>query len=140
MIRKASAIWTGDLKGGSGVVSADSGVLNQTPYSFHTRFEDQPGTNPEELVAAAHAACFSMALSAMLGGNNHAPESVSTKAELSLDNLDGAWTITKIHLVTRAVVPGIDNDTFQSIAADAKAKCPISRLLKAEITLDATLG
>ena len=140
MIRKASAIWTGDLKGGSGVVSADSGVLNQTPYSFHTRFEDQPGTNPEELVAAAHAACFSMALSAMLGGNNHAPESVSTKAELSLDNLDGAWTITKIHLVTRAVVPGIDNDTFQSIATDAKAKCPISRLLKAEITLDATLG
>jgi len=140
MIRKASAIWTGDLKGGSGVVSADSGVLNQTPYSFHTRFEDQPGTNPEELVAAAHAACFSMALSAMLGGNNHAPESVSTKAELSLDNLDGAWTITKIHLVTRAVVPGIDNDTFQSIATDAKAKCPISRLLNAEITLDATLG
>lgn len=139
MIRKASAKWTGELKSGSGVVSSNSGVLNSTPYSFHTRFEDQPGTNPEELIAAAHAACFSMALSAMLGANNFPPNSVATNADLSLENVDGAWTITKIHLTTSASVPNIDNETFQKIANDAKANCPISRVLNTDISLTASL-
>lgn len=139
MIRKASAVWSGSLKEGSGVVSSASGVLKDTAYSFTSRFEDGAATNPEELIAAAHAACYSMALSAFLGGAEVTPESVSTQADLSLENLDGAWTITKVHLTTRVKASGIDAGKFAEIAADAKAKCPVSRVLNAEITLDAQL-
>jgi len=121
------------------VVSSASGVLKETAYSFHSRFEDGAATNPEELIAAAHAACYSMALSAFLGGAEVTPESVSTQADLSLENLDGAWTITKIHLTTKVKASGIDAGKFAEIAADAKAKCPVSRVLNAEITLDAQL-
>jgi lipoyl-dependent peroxiredoxin len=142
MIRNASAVWTGDLKGGHGAISTPGKALDNTQYSFSSRFEEGVGTNPEELIAAAHAGCYSMALTAFLNNGGFAPESVSTTANVSLDNVEGAgWTITKIHLDTTAVVPGIDAEKFAEIAADAKAKCPISRVLAAaEITLDAKLG
>lgn len=140
MVRTANAEWNGDLKTGKGVMSSASGVLSSTPFSFHTRFEDAPGTNPEELVGAAHAGCFSMAFSHMLSSAGFVPTSVQTTAEVTFEPVDGAPTVTKIHLVCNASVPGISADDFQKIAADAKAGCPISRLLKAEITLDATLA
>jgi len=139
MVRKASAVWTGDLKGGSGSLSSTSGVLHDTPYSFHTRFEEEPGTNPEELIAAAHAGCFSMAFSAALGNAGFVPEKISTTAAVTLEPVDGANTVTKSHLTMSARIPGIDQATFQQIADGAKAKCPISRLLNLAITLDATL-
>jgi lipoyl-dependent peroxiredoxin len=140
MIRKASAVWNGTLKDGKGTVTTESGVLAQTPYSFRSRFETGTGTNPEELIAAAHAGCFTMALSAQLSGAGLTPESLATSAALSLEKLDAGWTVTKIHLEVTARVPGVTNETFQKVAADAKANCPISRLLKAEITLKATLA
>jgi lipoyl-dependent peroxiredoxin len=139
MQRKASAVWKGGLKDGKGTVSASSGVLSNTPYSFTTRFENAPGTNPEELIAAAHAACFSMALSAQLGSANLTPESINTTATLTLEKLDSGWTISAIHLDVTARVPKADAAAFQKAAQDAKSGCPVSKLLKANITMNASL-
>jgi osmotically inducible protein OsmC len=139
MKRTASAVWHGDLKEGNGALATPSGVLKQTPYSFHTRFENQPGTNPEELIAAAHAGCFTMALSAALGKNGFTAKRLATQAAVSLEQVDGAWTINSVHLENEAWVPNITNEKFQEIAADAKANCPVSRLLRAEISLTAKL-
>ena len=141
MQRSATAEWRGDLKGGKGTISTDSGVLSETQYSFSTRFENGKGTNPEELIAAAHAGCFSMALSAELGKAGFKPESIATTATVNLENHpQTSWTVTKIHLETVAKIPGITPEKFAEVANGAKAGCPISRLLKAEITLDAKLG
>ena len=139
MQRKASAIWKGGLKDGKGSVSSASTVLNNTPYSFSTRFENTPGTNPEELIAAAHAACFSMALSAQLGTANLTPSSIETSATLTMEKLDAGWTITAIHLDVVGKVPGADNAKFQELAGNAKAGCPVSKVLNAKITMDAKL-
>lgn len=139
MIRKASAVWRGDLKGGKGTFSLNSGLLKDAPYSFSTRFEDAPGTNPEELIAAAHAACFSMALSAQLGGMGITPQSVSTAATLTLEKTDAGFTITEIHLDTVAKIPGGDKAKFEQAANNAKAGCPVSRVLNAKISLTARL-
>ena len=139
MDRSASAVWRGSLKEGKGTISTQSGTLKETQYSFAARFESGVGTNPEELIAAAHAGCFTMALSAELGKANFTPESIETSAVVTLD-LHGTPTVTKIHLTTKAKVPGIEKAKFDEIANGAKAGCPISRLLAAvEITLDATL-
>jgi lipoyl-dependent peroxiredoxin len=140
MQRKASAVWKGGLKDGKGTVSSTSGVLKDTPYSFTTRFENTPGTNPEELIAAAHAACFSMALSAQLGGANLTPESISTAATLTMEKLEAGWTITAVHLDVVAKVPGASAEAFNTAAANAKAGCPVSKVLNATITMDAKLG
>ena len=139
MVRKASAVWKGSLKEGKGTISSDSGVLSNTPYSFSTRFENAKGTNPEELIAAAHAGCFTMALSAQLGNAGMTPESLETTASLTLDKLDAGWTVTKIHLDVMARIPGADKAAFDKAAQNAKAGCPISRLLNAEITMTARL-
>jgi len=139
MQRKASAVWKGGLKDGNGTVSATSRILSNTPYSFTTRFENTPGTNPEELIAAAHAACFSMALSAQLGNANLTPESINTTANLSLEKLDSGWTITAVHLDVSARVPKADAAVFQKAAQDAKSGCPVSKVLKAHITMNAKL-
>ncbi len=135
MKRTASAVWNGDLKQGKGVLSTASGVLSSTPYSFTARFESGAGTNPEELIAAAHAGCFTMALSASLGRAGFTPQELSTRATLTLEQVSGSWTITAIHLDLTGRVPGIDAMKFDEIAKDAKANCPVSRVLKAEITL-----
>lgn len=141
MKRKASALWRGDLKSGRGTISTDSTVLKDTPYSFGTRFENGPGTNPEELIGAAHAGCFSMALSAELQKAGFTAESIATTATVTLENHpQTSWTVTSIHLETRAKIPNITPDRFATIANGAKTGCPISRLLKAEITLDAKLA
>jgi lipoyl-dependent peroxiredoxin len=140
MQRKASAVWKGGLKDGKGTVSSTSGVLANTPYSFTTRFENTPGTNPEELIAAAHAACFSMALSAQLGEAKLTPESISTSATLTMEKLDAGWTITAVHLDVIAKVPGASSDAFNTAAQNAKAGCPVSKVLNAKITMDAKLG
>lgn len=139
MKRKASAVWNGGLKDGKGRISTDSGVLRDTAYSFGTRFEDVAGTNPEELVAAAHAACFSMALSGQLGAQGMTAESIRTNATLTMEKLDAGWTVTAIHLDVAAKIPGGDREKFLTAAGNAKTGCPISRLLKAEITMDARL-
>jgi lipoyl-dependent peroxiredoxin len=139
MQRKASAVWKGTLREGAGSISTDSGILKNTPYSFSTRFENAPGTNPEELIAAAHAGCFTMALSAQLSTVQLTPEQISTTATLTLEKLDAGWTISKIHLDVSAKVPGASAEAFQAAAASAKANCPVSRLLKAEITMSAKL-
>ena len=139
MQRKASAVWKGGLKDGKGSVSSTSGVLSNTPYSFTTRFENTPGTNPEELIAAAHAACFSMALSAQLGAANLTPESINTNATLSMEKLDAGWTITAIQLEVSAKVPKADAAAFEKAANDAKAGCPVSKVLNAKITMNAKL-
>ncbi|HKF42042.1 MAG TPA: OsmC family protein [Thermoanaerobaculia bacterium] len=139
MKRKASAEWQGDLKGGKGRISTDSSVLSGTPYSFTTRFENEKGTNPEELIAAAHAGCFSMALSAELGKANLKPDSIRTTATVSLDKLDSGWTVTESHLEVSAKVPGASREAFLTAARAAETGCPISKLLKARITLDAKL-
>jgi lipoyl-dependent peroxiredoxin len=139
MQRKASAVWKGNLKEGKGAVSGASGVLSNTPYSFATRFENSLGTNPEELIAAAHAACFSMALSAQLGNANLTPDSISTSATLTLEKLDSGFTITAIHLDVVGKVPKADAAAFQKAAEDAKAGCPVSKVLKATITMTAKL-
>jgi len=139
MERTASAVWNGPLKEGKGTIATQSGVLSDAPYSFVTRFENGKGTNPEELIAAAHAGCFTMALSAQLGTMNFTPQSLRTSAKLTLEKLDAGWTISKIHLDVSARVPGISASAFESAAASAKANCPVSRLLKAEITMDAHL-
>jgi osmotically inducible protein OsmC len=140
MERKANAVWRGSLKEGKGIVSGSSGVLSNIPYTFATRFENAPGTNPEELIASAHAACFSMALSAELGKAGFTPESVETKATLTLEPKDGKQTITKIHLDTTAKVPNATPEAFTTAAEAAKAGCPVSRVLRADITLDARLA
>jgi len=139
MERTASAVWNGSLKERKGTITTQSGVLSDAPYSFVTRFENGKGTNPEELIAAAHAGCFTMALSAQLGTMNFTPQSLRTSAKLTLEKLDAGWTISKIHLDVSARVPGISASAFESAAASAKANCPVSRLLKAEITMDAHL-
>jgi osmotically inducible protein OsmC len=141
MERTASAVWNGSLKEGKGTISTQSGTLKDTQYSFAARFAEGVGTNPEELIAAAHAGCFSMALSAELGKAGFTPDSIETSARLTLD-MHEKPTITKIHLTTKAKIPGIDKAKFDEIAAGAKAGCPVSRLLApaAEITLDATLA
>jgi lipoyl-dependent peroxiredoxin len=141
MKRNASAIWQGNLKNGKGTLSTDSGVLKQTPYSFATRFGSDNGTNPEELIAAAHAGCFTMALSAALEGAGFIADTLTTSAALSLENHpQTSWTITAIHLTTVAKVANIPPEKFAEVAAGAKANCPVSRLLKADITLDAKLA
>ena len=139
MKRTASAAWSGDLKQGKGTVSTQSGVLKDTAYSFSTRFENGIGTNPEELIAAAHAGCFTMATSAALGRAGFTPEKLSTTAALTLEQVSGNWTITTVDLQMTAKVSGIDAKKFQEIAADAKANCPVSRVLNAKISLDAKL-
>jgi lipoyl-dependent peroxiredoxin len=139
MIRKASAVWKGSLKEGKGTISSDSGILSNTPYSFTTRFENAKGTNPEELIAAAHAGCFTMALSAQLGNAGITPESLETTASLSLDKLESGWAITKVHLDVTARIPGANQAAFDKAAENAKAGCPVSKLLKAEITMTARL-
>jgi len=137
--RNATAVWNGGLKDGKGSISTSSGVLSDSPYSFITRFENGKGTNPEELIAAAHAGCFTMALSAQLGTMNITPERLRTTATVSLEKLDAGWTISKVHLEVTARIPGISPEAFESAAASAKANCPVSRLLKADITLTASL-
>ncbi len=140
MKRTASAVWQGSLKAGKGALTAPGGALNNTEYSFGSRFESGAGTNPEELIAAAHAGCFAMAFSAMLGEAGFTPERVDVTAEVSLDNVPPAgWTVTASNLVLRAKVPGLPPAKFDEIAAKAKAGCPISRLLNAKISLAATL-
>jgi osmotically inducible protein OsmC len=139
MKRNAKARWQGDLKTGKGKLSTDSGVLADTPYSFGTRFENGKGTNPEELIGAAHAGCFSMALSMILGNSGLTPERIDTKATVSLEQAEGGFAITAVHLVVSAKVPGADKASFEKAANDAKAGCPVSKVLKAKITMDATL-
>jgi osmotically inducible protein OsmC len=140
MQRTASAIWNGDLRGGKGRISTASGVLANTQYSFGTRFENGPGTNPEELIAAAHAGCFAMALSAQLGEAGLKPDEIRAEAKVTLEKTDGGWTVTKSHLEVSAKVPGADSAGFEKAANAARAGCPISKLLKAEITMNAVLS
>jgi len=139
MKRKASAVWHGALKDGKGNLSTDSGVLSDTPYSFSARFENGRGTNPEELIAAAHAGCFTMALSGQLGSAGLTPETLQTTATLSMDKLEAGWTVTAIHLDVTAKIPGATQTAFETAANNAKAGCPISRLLNTTITMTATL-
>lgn len=139
MIRKANAVWRGTGRDGEGALSSGSGVLKDTPYSFKTRFEDQPGTNPEELIAAAHAGCFTMALSLILGEAKLTAEKMETVAEVSLDKDGDGFSITAVHLTLKAKIPGATQEQFEKLTGMAKAGCPVSKLLKANITLDATL-
>ena len=140
MNRKGSAVWKGGLKDGKGTVSSASGVLANTQYSFSTRFEDGIGTNPEELIAAAHAACFSMALSGQLGAAGMTAESIDTTATLTMEKLEAGWTTTQVHLDVTARIPGADAAKFQTAANNAKTGCPISRLLNTKITMEARLA
>jgi len=139
MKRTASAVWHGDLKRGHGALATHSGVLKDTPYSFGTRFEQDHGTNPEELLGAAHAGCFTMALTAALGAAGFVPKRMATQATVSLEQVDGKWVISHVHLNTEAWIPGIAAAQFQEIAAAAKADCPVSKLFRAEISLAAKL-
>ena len=139
MKRNASAEWKGGLKDGKGTISTDSGVLSNTQYSFSTRFEDGVGTNPEELIAAAHAGCFSMALSGQLAQAGLTADTIRTTASVSLEKTEGGFAITSVHLDVRARVPGADEAAFATAANNAKAGCPVSKVLKAEITMDAKL-
>ncbi|MFF7109745.1 OsmC family protein [Pseudomonas sichuanensis] len=139
MKKTASAIWQGGLRDGHGLLSTESGALKQNPYGFNTRFEGIPGTNPEELIGAAHAGCFSMALSMMLGEAGLTPERIDTFAEVSLDKQADGFAITAVHLTLKAKVPGASEAQFQEIANKAKAGCPVSKVLNAAISLDATL-
>lgn len=137
--RSASATWSGGLKDGKGSISTESGVLKDNPYGFASRFEGVPGTNPEELIGAAHAGCFTMALSLILGEAGLTAERMDTKAVVSLESSDAGFSIPAIHLTLRARIPGADEKTFLELAQKAKANCPVSKLLNADITLDATL-
>jgi len=139
MQRKASAVWKGGLKDGKGSISSASGVLSSTAYSFGTRFENEPGTNPEELIAAAHAGCFSMALAAQVGNAGLKPESIQTDAVVTMEKLEAGWTITAIHLEVKARIPGADRPAFDKAAENAKSGCPVSRVLNARITMNAKL-
>jgi len=140
MKRTASAQWKGGLKDGKGTVSASSGAFKDLSYSFVTRFEEKPGTNPEELIAAAHAGCFSMALSGKLGAAGMTAESINTTAVLTMEKLDAGWTVTSVHLDVKARIPKADQAAFLKAAEDAKAGCPISRLLNAKVSMDAKLA
>jgi osmotically inducible protein OsmC len=139
MKRKASAHWQGGLKDGKGTISSESGVLSKTQYSFSTRFEEGIGTNPEELIAAAHAGCFSMALSGQLGNAGMTPTSIDTNATVTMEKLDAGFTVTGVHLDVTVKIPGADKTAFEQAAQKAKEGCPISRLLKADITMTAKL-
>jgi osmotically inducible protein OsmC len=139
MKRKASALWQGSLKDGKGTISTDSGVLSDTQYSFTSRFAEGTGTNPEELIAAAHAGCFSMALSNELGGAGLTPASISTTAAVTLEKTAAGFTITAVHLDVTARVPGASQQAFEAAAAAAKSGCPVSKVLKADITMNAKL-
>lgn len=143
MIRNGSAVWNGTIREGNGTLTTPSTVLNSTPYSFKLRFENEDGksgTNPEELIAAAHAGCFSMAFSGQLTNNGFTPTAINTQAALTMEKTDAGFTITKIHLTVDATVPGISEAQFQELAGNAKAGCPVSRVLNAEITMTATLS
>ncbi|NQV29922.1 MAG: OsmC family protein [Candidatus Marinimicrobia bacterium] len=140
MQRKASAVWQGGLKDGKGTVSTATGVLHNTPYSFSTRFEDEPGTNPEELIAAAHAGCFAMALSGQLDNAGLKADKLEVKATVRMEKTDAGMTVTASHLDLVATIPGATEAAFNTAAANAKAGCPISRLLNCEISLNANLG
>ena len=142
MDRTANAVWKGNLKEGKGTLDTQSGTLKGTPYSFKARFEDESGksgTNPEELIAAAHAGCFTMALAFQLSGAGKPPEKLDTKADVSLEQVEGGWKIASVALTLKAKVPGLSKDEFQKLAETAKANCPVSKVLNATITLDATL-
>lgn len=139
MKRHANAHWEGGLQDGKGTVSTQSGVLDEQQYSFGTRFEDGKGTNPEELIGAAHAGCYSMALSMILGEEGMTADSIDTKADVTLDQVEGGFAITAIHLTLEASIPGADKAKFEEAAEKAKQGCPVSKVLNAEITLDATL-
>jgi osmotically inducible protein OsmC len=140
MIRKAKAVWRGTGRAGTGDLSTDSGVLAKTPYSFKTRFENEKGTNPEDLIAAAHAGCFTMALAFQLQTAGYTPTELSTEAAVSLDPDGQGFRISSSALTLRATVPNLDQATFARIARDAEQNCPVSKVLKAEITLDAKLA
>lgn len=140
MKRKASAEWKGTLKEGTGIMSTETGVLTNARYSFGTRFETTPGTNPEELIGAAHAGCFSMALSGQLVNAGITPETINTTATVTLEKLDAGWTVTNVHLDVMVKAPGADRTKFETAANNAKTGCPISRLLNANITMDAKLA
>ena len=140
MKRSASAVWKGGLQDGKGTVSTDSGVLSNTPYTFKMRFENEKGTSPEELVAAAHAACFSMALSLFLGQAGMTAQSIETKATVSLDQVEGGFAVTSSHLQTTVKIPNADKAAFEKAVETAKSGCPISKLLNAKITMDAKLA
>ena len=139
MIKKAWAIWKGSIKEGGGTISTETGVLKEAPYGFKSRFENGKGTNPEELIGAAHAGCFSMALSLMLGEAGLTPEKIETHADVTLEKVGEGFAITASHLTVTAKIPGADDAKFQEIAAKAKSGCPVSKLLNAKITMDATL-
>jgi osmotically inducible protein OsmC len=139
MKKFASAHWSGGIKDGQGSISTDTGVLREAPYGFRSRFEDGPGTNPEELIAAAHAGCFSMALSLGLGNAGLTADSIDTRAAVTLDKDGDGFSITAVHLVCKAKVPGADAASFEKIAQETKLACPVSKVLKAAITLEATL-
>lgn len=139
MKRTASAVWKGGLKDGKGTISTESGVLSNSQYGFKARFEDGPGTNPEELLGAAHAGCFSMALSAQLGEAKMTAESIRTTATVTLDKVEGGFAITAVHLDLTAKIPGADRQAFETAANKAKTGCPLSKVLNAKITLDAKL-
>lgn len=137
--RRGSAVWSGGLKDGKGAISTESGALKDYPYGFAARFEGQKGSNPEELLGAAHAACFTMALSLILGEAGLTADKMETGASVTLEQVDGKFTITAVHLTLEAKVPGTDQAAFQRLAETAKANCPVSKLFKADITLDAKL-
>jgi len=138
--RSGSAVWQGGLKDGKGTISTGSGALAEHPYGFNSRFEGGKGTNPEELIGAAHAGCFSMALSKILGDAGHVPKKLATTADVTLEQKDGGFSITAVKLTLKADVPGLDKKTFDDLAGKAKANCPVSKVLNAEISLDATLA
>ena len=140
MIRKAKAVWHGTGRAGDGNLSTDSGVLAETPYSFKTRFENEKGTNPEELIAAAHAGCFTMALAFQLQGAGFNPTELSTEAAVTLEPEGQGFRVTRSALTLRASVPNLDQATFARLASDAEKNCPVSKVLNAEITLDAKMG
>jgi osmotically inducible protein OsmC len=138
--RRGSAVWSGGLKDGKGAISTESGALKDYPYGFAARFEGQKGSNPEELIGAAHAACFTMALSLILGEAKLVADRMSTSATVTLEQVEGKWTISAVHLAIEAKIPGADQATFERLAQTAKANCPVSKVLNADITLDATLA
>ncbi|WP_296236044.1 OsmC family protein [uncultured Pseudomonas sp.] len=139
MKKTASAHWQGGIKDGKGSISTESGALKESPYGFNTRFEDKPGTNPEELIGAAHAGCFSMALSKELGDAGMTAESIDTKAQVTLEKVEGGFEISTVHLTLRAKIPGADRAAFEKAVEAAKTGCPVSKVLKATITLEGIL-
>jgi osmotically inducible protein OsmC len=139
IVKKAWAVWKGSIKEGGGTISTETGVLKEAPYGFKSRFENGKGTNPEELIGAAHAGCFSMAFSLMLGNAGLTADRIETHADVTLEKVGEGFEITSSHLTVTAKIPGVDNAKFQEIANNAKANCPVSKLLKARITMDATL-